>query len=260
MNGFTSHRSALLATALGLVLIGAPVSVTAQEAFVTLRTSSLDVRYMRGVPEADARRAAEYLQAETDSITRQLKLTPKRRIEVRIYDNVSRFLAESGLKKPWRGAYFVRGILHCQPVQALLQREIFEQSLTSEIARAILQGVGEQGCPLWLRESYAAHRVGAFRTASAPIGARLTAFADLNQDIQSYPDPPQRDDVQYMLGQTMNFFVTTYGEAAAMSLFADFDGTRGVETVFRRVLGQEYAAVEKAWAGHIAEQSAPFKR
>lgn len=260
MNGFALDLTSLHTAALGLLLLGASASMSAQEAFLTLRTSSLDVRYMRGVPEADARRAAEYLQSETDSITRQLQLTPKKRIEVRIYDNVSRFLAESGLKKPWRGAYFVRGVLHCQPVQALLQREIFEPSLASEISRAILQGAGEQGCPLWLRESYAAYRVGAFRSMSAPIGARLTAFADLNQDIQSYPDPPQRDDVQYMLGQTMSFFVITYGEAKAMSLFADFDGTRGVETVFRRVLGQEYASVEKAWAGHIAARSAPFKR
>jgi hypothetical protein len=243
-----------------LTVIGASGPALSQELFVTIRTSALDIRFMRGVQEEDARHASEYLQAEYDSITHQLQVAPKKRIEVRIYDNVGRYLAESGLKKPWRGAYYVKGVLHCQPVQALIQREIFDQSLTSEIARGILQSAGEQGCPLWLRESYAAYRTGSFRKMSAPVGAKLTAFSDLNQDIQAYPDPPQRDDVQYMLGQTMNFFILAYGETKAFSLFADFDGTRGAESVFRRVLGQEYGIVEKAWASHIATHTAPFKR
>jgi hypothetical protein len=254
------HRISLATTVASLLLLAAAVPVRAQELFVTIRGSGVDVRYMLGIAESDARQAAGYIQAEYDSITRQLGLTPKKRIDVRIYDNVSRYLSESGLKKPWRGAYYVRGVVHCQPVQALVQREIFEQALTSEISRAILQTAGDHGCPLWLRESYAAYRVGAFRKMSAPIGAKLTAFSDLNQDVQSYPDPPQRDDVQFMLGQTMEFFVRTYGDDKARALFAEFDGTRGIETVFRRVLGEEYGAVEKSWASHIAAKTTPFRR
>jgi hypothetical protein len=36
-----------------------------------------------------------------------------------------------------------------------------------------------------------------------------------------------------------------------MALYRQFDGTRGVETVFRKHLGEEFPSVEKAWAKYI---------
>lgn len=250
----------ILVCALALPWASIQPSLRAQEMFSTLRTKNLDVRHMQGVSPADAKKAADYLQSEYDSVMAQLGLIPGKKIDVRIYDSVGRFLAEAGLKKPWRGAYFTKGVLHCQSVQALVQREIFEKSLTYEVTRAILSAVREKGCPMWFTESYASFRVGEFRTMSAPIGAKLSAFSDLNQDIQQHPDPPQRDDVQYVLGQTFNFLVLQYGDAKALSLFREFDGMTPVDSIFRKVLGEPYETVEKNWSKFITVHTSPFKK
>jgi len=242
------------------LLILAPAVLSAQESFGTIRTTSFDVHHAKGVPEADAQKVADYLEGQYQSINVQLGLELPKKVDVRIYDSVGRFLAEAGLKKPWRGAYYVRGILHVQPVQALTQRKIFENTLSYECARVVLDPVGERGCPLWLRESYAVYHAGSFRSMTPPLGAKLTSFSDLNQDIHHYPDPPQRDDVQYMLGQTMDFLVGKYGEKKAMSVFKDFDGMKSVDTVFRRVFGEDLAVIEKSWAKHIERHTAPFTK
>ena len=92
-----------------------------------------------------------------------------------------------------------------------------------------------------------------------PLGARLTAFSDLNQDIQEYSAPPQREDVHYILSSTMTYFVQKYGEKRAFRLFREFDGQTSVERVFKKVFEDEYLTIEKGWAKYIASRTASFK-
>jgi hypothetical protein len=254
----------ILKISLGGLLLGfvlaSPYQTKAQDLFATLSSPNFDVRYLRGVEAAEAQKALDFLQAEYKDVTAKLGIEPKKKIEVRIYDNVGRYLAEAGMKKPWRGAIYLRGVIYSQPVRALVQRGIFESSLRFELCKAILEVAGERGCPLWLRECFAVYHTGTFREYTAPLGAKISAFSDLNQDIQSYPDPPQLEDVHYMLGQTMNYFIQKYGEKKTFSLFREFDGMRGLESVFKRVLGQDVATVEKGWSKFIAYHTTPFKK
>jgi hypothetical protein len=253
-----SRRAAILFSLAAVVLVAFPMR--AQEGLGSLSSVQFDVRYMHGVTEADAQKALDFLIASYKEIHAQTGLEPKKKLELRIYDNVGRYLSETGLRKPWRGAYYFRGVIHAQPVAALTARNIFESSLRYELSRAMLESAGERGCPLWLRESYAVYTSGAFRSYTAPLGAKLSSFSDLNQDIQSYPDPPQRDDVHYMLGHTMNFFIQKYGERRAFGVFKQFDGTRGLEGTLKRALGDDLSAIEKSWAKYISYHTTPFKR
>lgn len=242
------------------VVLALNCTAGAQELYRTIQTPGLTIRYMNDIEELEARNAADFLQTEYESIVKELGFSPKDRIEVRIYDTVGRFLTESGLKKPWRGALYSRNVLHSQPIQALITRGIYEKSLSYELSRAVLNTAREKGCPVWLSEAYVSYRSGGFREMSAPVGARLSSFSDLTQDFQQHQDPPQRDDVQYMLAQTMNFFVIRYGEAKAIGLFKEFDGSRSVGAVFAEYLGSGYETVEKEWATYIATHSKSFKR
>lgn len=247
----------LLAAALCGLL---PDSARAQGAFSTAASVNFDVRYLRGISEAEAQKLVEFLDDEYKAIQSQIGLRPKKKVEVRIYDNVGRYLAEAGLKKPWRGALYNRGILHCQPPAALEARNILETSLRYELARAMVETAGERGCPLWLREAYAVYYAGAYKQFTPPLGAKLTAFSDLNQDFQTYTEPPQRDDVHYMLGHTMSFFIEKFGEKRALGLFRAFDGLQGVDGVMKKSLGQDLPSIEKAWAKFISYHTTPFKK
>jgi hypothetical protein len=235
-------------------------SVRAQSAFSSAASVNFEIRYLRGIPEGEAQKVTEFLDEEFKAILGQVGLQPKKKIEVRIYDNVGRYLAEAGLKKPWRGAVYARGILHCQPPAALEMRGIFETSLRYELARAMVETSGERGCPLWLRESYAVYYAGAYREFTPPLGAKLSAFSDLNQDIQTYTEPPQRDDVHYMLGHTMNFFIQKFGEKRALGIFKAFDGMQGLDSVMKKAFGEDLPSIEKAWAKYISYHTTPFKR
>jgi hypothetical protein len=257
MTMLTRARNAGIAVLLSASL--APRILFAQDAFGTLSSARFDVKYQRGVPQEDARKVMDYLQTEYRSLTADLGLEPKAKIDVRIYESVGKFLEETTLKRPWRTALYQRGTLHLQPVSAMTQRKLFEKSIAYEMALAFLEESGQKGCPRWLVESFASYYSGETAGMTPPLGARLTAFSDLNQDIQEYPNPPQRDDVHYILSSTMTYFVQRYGEKRAFRLFREFDGTTSVDRVFKKVFGDEYSAIEKGWAKYIKSRTASFK-
>jgi hypothetical protein len=242
----------LAAAAAVLLLASGAVPRAAGQSYQTIKTTHFDVKYEKGVTEEDARKVADYLQEDFKYLSQKIGVDIRTPMEVRIYTNVGRFQSETKQKKAWRGGLYQRGVLHLQPVTALVQREIFERTISYELAMGLLDPVVRNGCPRWLRESFAVYHSGEMAGLRPPVGARLSSFADLDQDIQEYPDPPQRDDVHFVLGQTMKFFVDKGGEEKAFGLFRQFNGTHGVETVFKNTFGQEYAAVEKEWAAHIA--------
>ena len=231
----------------------------AQDVFGTLSGAHFDVRYQRGVDVEDARKVLDFLQAEYNALSGDLGLDLRTKLEVRMYESVGKFLSESTHQRPWRGAFYSHGILYLQPVSALVTRNILEKSITYELALAILEQSVQKGCPRWLAESFAAYYSAETAGMTPPLGARLSAFSDLNQDIQQYPNPPQRDDVHFILGATMTFFVQKYGEKKAFHVFRNFDGMTGIDVVFKRVYNQDYTAIEKEWAKYIASRTASFK-
>ncbi|HXX62567.1 MAG TPA: hypothetical protein VEO56_02115 [Bacteroidota bacterium] len=255
----TMTRARTMALAGLLLAACVPSAVPAQDLFSTLSSAHFDVHYQRGVTPEEARKVMEYLQSQYKSLETDLGLQLKTKLDVRIYESVGKFLSETTLKRPWRGALYQRGVLHLQPVSALLQRKMFDKSIGYEMAIAFLEESGQKGCPRWLLESFASYYSGETAGMTPPLGARLTAFSDLNQDIQEYPNPPQRDDVHYILASTMTFLVQSYGEKKAFRVYREFDGATGVDRVFKKVFGDEYSTIEKGWAKYIASRTASFK-
>jgi hypothetical protein len=231
----------------------------AQEPFSTVATVHIEVNYQRGVSEDAAKRVADYLQKEYAFISDQLGLDLKKRLEVRIYDTVGKYLSKTNQRKPWRGAIFYRGVLHMQPVDALDARRIFEQALTYELSLAVLDQTSGRGCPRWLQEAYAVYHSGEMASLTPPIGSRLSAFSDLDQDLQQYPMPPQREDVHFILGTTMKFFIDQYGEEKAFGVFKVFNGMTPLESVFKKQFKQEFRTIERTWTNFIAAQTESFK-
>jgi hypothetical protein len=231
----------------------------AQETYGTLSSAHFEVKYQRVIPQEDARMVMDSLQTEYRALSGDLGFEPKTKLEVRIYESVGKFLSETGLKRPWRGALYQRGILHLQPVRALVARRLFQKSISYELALAFLDETTQKGCPRWLAESFAVYYCGEMSGMTPPVGARMSAFADLNQDIQEYQNPPQRDDVHYILGSTMTFLVQKYGERKAFRVFKEFDGVSTVDKVFKKVFEEDYPTVEKAWAKYITSRTASFR-
>ena len=227
--------------------------------FGTVSNARFDVKYQNGVTGDEARKVLEFLQKSYTSLASELGLEMKTRLEVRVYQSPGKYIAETGLSRPWRGAFFTKGVLHVQPVGALVARKLFEKSITYELCIAFLDQVQRKGCPHWLVESFAAYYSGETAGMTAPIGARLSAFSDLNQDIQEYQNPPQRDDVHYILACTMTYFVEKFGEKRAFRVFREFSGATSVDKVFKKVFGSEYSSIEKGWSKYIASRTSSFK-
>jgi len=234
--------------------------VHAQGGYLSLATVQFDVNYQPGVTKEDAQRVADYLQKDYAYLSDKLHLEFKKKVEVRIYDAVGKFLAEINQKKPWRAVSYYRGVLHVQPVQALILRRIFEQSLSYELVRGLLDQSVNKGCPQWLREAFAVYHCGEMAGLTPAYGAKLGSFADLDQDIQEYPNPPQRNDVHYILGRTMKFLLERYGEDKTMGIFRAFDGTTSVEVIFKKEFNEEFSKTEKAWSAHIASVTKSLKK
>ncbi len=252
----TISRWFVVCVALASIVPGAG----AQGKFSTVKTVHVTVRYQNGIPEEDAQKVADFLQEDYQYLSTKLGIDLKRSLEVRIFDSVNKFLVEARVRRPWRGGIYQRRVLYLQPVRALVTRGIFEQTLLYELSMAVLEDAARKGCPLWLRESFAVYHSGEMANLSEPYGVRATHFPDLEEDIQAYTEPPQRNDVHYVLGRTMKFFVERYGEEKAFSMFKAFDGTSNTEKVFDKVFKHKLADVEKAWAEYIGAHTVKFPK
>jgi len=233
---------------------------SAQSAYRSVKTVHFNVKYQRDVSEEDANKVSEYLQDDYKYLSEKLGLDLKKPLEVRIYDTPGKFLSETKLKQSWRAGIYHREVLHLQPVAALVARELLEQTLSYELAKALLEQSSRMGCPGWLLESFAVYHSGEMANLSAPYNVRISNFSDLDQDIQEYPIPPQRNDVHFILGQTMKFFIETYGEAQAFRVFKAFNGTTGLEDVFKKTFKEEFSTIEQKWVNHIASQTSTFRK
>jgi hypothetical protein len=258
MNGIV--RAWIAVAAMAAALPVSPSPAAAQGGTATIKGDNVELIYPRDAKEHEVRNLLEFLQADRRAILTQLGLVSARTIQARTYESVGRYQSESGQKQAWRGAVYAKGVLHIQPIQALVQRSIYETSLAYEMAMVLLDAAAAKGCPRWLRESYAVHHSGVLPKLTPAVGASLASFADLDQDIQEHASPPGREDVQYVLGMTMKFFIDRYGAEKAYRLYRDFDGKTTVDGVFKRVLGEPYATVEGAWAEHIRSLSAPARK
>jgi len=255
------YRNAVVISAgvAALVFMTCP-EVRTQETFASIGSAFIEIKYQRGTPETEVRELLEFLQRDREAITTELGFETEKKITVKIYATVGQFRSDAKVRESWREAVFSRGTLHVQPLELLLEEGTLEPTMSYELALAILEDAWSLGCPQWLREAYAVYHSGKLDKLTPPIGVRHTSFGDLDQDLQEYTKPPQLDDVHYVLGQTMLFFIKSYGAAKAFGVYAAFDGNQIVEKVFEKVFEEEYVEIEKKWASTIRTDAFPTEK
>jgi len=259
MNQRATRRAFLTRAVLLGTLAALCLPAWAQPGFTSISTVRLNVKYQRGVGAEDAGKVAEYMQSDYEYLSSRLGLDLGSRLEVRIYDSPGKYLDATGQKRPWRFACFHRDVIHVQPVSVLLKEHAFEKSLSYELALAMLEPTAGRGCPGWLREAYAVYHSGVMSDLTAPVGARVNSFGDLDEELQQYKAPPRRLDVLYLLGQTMKYFVEQFGEDKALGVFKAFTGTSSTDKVFASYFGVDMSVIEAQWSEYIVSHSQPFK-
>lgn len=243
----------------GVILVLSATGGRAQDSYASISSAHFEIKYQRGVAEADVRKVAAFLQEEYRFLSEKLGMEMPKKLEVRIYDSKGKFKYEAANRQDWRDVIFVKGVLHVAPVQGIVSKKRFQYALSYEFTLAFVDPLGDKGCPRWLREALAVYHSGEGDVLTPPMGQRMVSFGDLNQDIQEYANPPQRDDVHFVLVQTMKFFIEKYGERKTYSMFKEFNTTPMFERICKKLLGAEFSAVEKAWAAYIASHMAPMK-
>jgi len=230
------------------------VQAFSQPDFSTLKGVHFEIKYQGGIGEQDARAVSKYLENDLEYLKSTLGLELARTIEVKMFSVDGQFLSSSGQTRPWKAAVFRRNTIAIQPLKELQQRDQLEKSLAYELSLAILASAEKGGCPQWLRESFAAYHSGVAADVDVPVGMRMTTFADVNQDIQKYGHSPRRNDIMWVLAQTMQYLIETFSEEKSMWVFIKFDGTKSVETIFKDHFGRELKEVETEWSSRLNER------
>jgi hypothetical protein len=233
-----------------LLVVG--IQVPAQESFHSFRTSNFEIKYQPRISEKDARKVSDYLEQDYAYLSNVLRMNFGNLPEVRIYDSEQKFMRASNEKKGSRGARFRRAILHVKPVSEFGDGNKLAVALSMELPVIMLEQAIRLGCPQWLAQSFAVYHAGVMPDLSPPTGRKFRYFSDLDENIQEFPDPPQREDVEFVLGTTMKFFVETFGEEKSFRVFGKFDGATATEEIFRSYLGKEYDVTETAWAAYVS--------
>ena len=244
---FSRTIPCLAAAIAAVVLFQVPAA--SQGTFATIRAEHFTVRYMQGVPEPEAQRVLALLQEDYDTLTSQLGLELKSPLEVRMYDSPSRYKSEIKMGKDVPPAMYVRGTLHVlEPVPA----GALDVALRYQFALGLLGQTAQYSCPVWLREAFAVYHSGRMPDLSSPGSVTLASFSDLSQELEEAQTPVERNDVDFVLGRTMEFFVQKYGERKAYGVFKEFAVTPTVEKVFKKVFEEEFPDIEKAWSKFVA--------
>jgi len=247
----TNRRLSGVSLVISAVMTAAVVPAAGQEVFHSFHTPNFEIRHQPGIPEQDAREVAGYLEQDYTYLSKILRMNLEKQTEVRIYDTESKFAKAAGDRKSSKGAAFKRGVLYLKPVAKLEAENRLAQALSMELPMALLDQAIMSGCPQWLAQSFAVYHAGIMPDLSPPVGTKLRYFSDLDEDIQESPDPPKRQDVEFLLGTTMKFFIESFGEEKAFQVFGKFNGTMPIEEVFRSWFGKEFDAIEEAWALHM---------
>ncbi len=244
----------------GMLTVLAVSFVSGQPGFSTISSVHFAVKYQRGITESDARKVADYLESDYTYLTGKLGVSLVKPLEIRVYSSVGKYLEATNQKKPWRAAVFLHNMISMQPVQEVIKNKAFEKSLSYELALAMLDQTSGKGTPRWLREAFAVTHSGIMADLTPAVGTSINSFSDLDQDLQQYATPPQRDDVVFLLGQTYKFLSEKYGEEKAIGVYKAFDGVREIEDIFKAHFGEDFTAMEKQWSAYIAVHSEQFKK
>ncbi len=259
MPSTTMLRMSLIAIMLSVMLLMRS-SVHAQPGYSSLKSVHFEAKYQKGVTEEEAKMTLEYLESEHEYFVKTLGLELKKSLEVRLYGAVGPYLEQSKQSKPWRLAVYQKNVLHVQPLKELARQHMFEKCLSYELSLAVLEQARMQGCPRWMCEAFAVYHSGMITDLEAPMGMSISAFADVDQQLQQFAVPPRRDDVLYVVGQTMQYFVEKFGEDKALSLFAAFDGSQSTLNVFKAHFGRDMKEIEQSWSTEMNSRLKPFKR
>ena len=236
--------------AAALVLISFSThTVTAQARFSTMNSVHFDMKYIQGVSESEAHGLLGFLESEYDTLRNALGLEVKDKLEVRLYDSPGRYRSDMNMGREVLSAMYTHGILYAlttAPAQGL------QKAIRYQLARVFLEQTGQRSCPSWLREAFAVYHSGIMSDLSMPGSVTVASFSDLTQDLDEASSPGDRNDVNYVLGRTMQFSVERYGKPKAYGVFKEFNGVLSVEKVFKKSFGEEYADIEKAWSKYVA--------
>jgi hypothetical protein len=143
---------------------------------------------------------------------------------------------------------YVHGTLY---VLTAAPPEGVEKALRYQLARVFLEQTAGRSCPVWLSEAFAIYHSDRMVDLSPPGSVTAASFSDLVQDLEEATTPVERNDVDFVLGRTMQFFIERYGEPKVFGLFKEFQ-TMAPEKVFKKVLGEELQVIEKAWSKYVA--------
>ena len=180
---------AKIVSILTLLLCGI-LPVSAQEGLLSFRSPNFEIKYQKGVSEEDARKVAEYVEKDYAYLSSLLRLNLKARVEVRLYDTDLKFTKGAGARTATPGVSLNRGIIHVKPVARLEAENRLAQSLSMELAEALLEGAVRLGCPQWLAQSFAVYHAGLMPDITPPPRKKLRIFSDLDVHHHEYPHPP----------------------------------------------------------------------
>jgi len=168
---------------------------------------------------------------------------------------VTRFESEAGTEWLWRPVILRPKELLLRVARTPRDWHILKQYAKFQMAMAFLEPAIARGCPQWYAEAFAVYFADLPEDRKPPLKGTMTAFEDLSQDLQRFPQPPGRVDVECVLSLTMEFFITTFGRTKSLEILSAFDGVSHPDAVFKKILGAPMSQIEEQWAAFLRGQT-----
>gem|GEM_PF-6826907 len=121
----------------------------------TVTRGSFNVTAPEAVGENDVDSVMNALETAKNKVAARLKMPiPPLELQAEIYRTTQDYVAATGAEY-YMGAFYSDGILRIQPVRALRDRGILQQTITHEYVHFYLSVLTNGNCPAWLDEGIA---------------------------------------------------------------------------------------------------------
>ncbi len=218
-----------------------------------LNSPHFQIKYESRNAKSEVKRLADQLEGDYSFLSQKLGLKLKDRLNVYVYATVERFM-QSTNAKDWTGGVYFKGALHFQPLGTLKTKENLTLVASLTGYQAVLENLLNRNTPQWLKRSFIVYYSGRFEHLTPPGSTRMRLFSDFEEDLQLVNSPTDQDVVDYLLGLTIKFFVTTYSEKKVVELLKLFSGESPIEQTFERALGAKFDDVQSRWARYIDQK------
>lgn len=207
--------------------------------------------YPKKLPDNRVEKIISYLHYAREKNRQILNTQLSKKVKINFYPSTQIFCNETSVEW-WKAGVSKSNIIHLQPVNVLLERNILKSTLIHEYTYFVIKEICTTQAPLWFIEgiaSYIANEERLYRNRQVIENIKngnQFGISTLNQYIKS-SDRLQSQQAYWQANSLVNYMVKIKGKNVLYQLLVSLHKTHNFPMTFHKIVGISLKEFEKQW-------------